>query len=280
MAGLRVLNRLMVLTVATVSPGVAVGQEVGVTPETMAVRVPGTALEFELVRCPGGEFVSDEGKTVEVGALWVLRTEVTWDLYDVFVFALDEAEGEGVDGVSRPSKPYVPPDRGYGHAGYPAIGMTRAGAEAFCAWLEARTGLEARLPTRAEWAHLARGGAVEPNGLPAVAALEDFAWFEANTDNATEPVGQKRPNGFGLHDMLGNVAEWVTTETRRPVAMGGSFREEAGACTPVSSQTQASSWNMSDPQIPKSAWWLADCGWVGFRFVIDASEDEGASDEE
>lgn len=260
--------------------GVAVGQEIDAAAETLTRRVPGTAVEFELVRCPGGEVRSAEGALVEVGSLWVLRTEVTWDLYDVFVFGLDEAEGEGLDGVSRPSKPYVPPDRGYGHAGYPAIGMTRAGAEAFCAWLEARTGLAARLPTREEWTHLARGGTSETDGLPDDAELGDFAWFEGNTDNTTEAVGQKRPNSFGLHDMLGNVAEWVVTDTRRPVAMGGSFREEAGACTPVSSQMQASSWNTSDPQIPKSAWWLADCGWVGFRFVVDSIENEGVGDDE
>ena len=240
----------------------------------MSVRVPGTTVEFELVACPPGEGVTADGSEVEIGPLWVLPTEVTWDLYDIFVFALDEAEAGPLDAVSRPSKPYVPPDRGYGHAGYPAIGMTRHGAEAFCTWLSARTGIGARLPTPVEWMHLASAGS-EPESEE----LGAIAWFDENTDNTTEPVGRKLPNAFGLYDTLGNAAEYVVTDTRKPIAMGGSFHDPVDSCTVASSQKQHSSWNTSDPQIPKSRWWLADCGWVGFRFVVER-EEEGADDDD
>lgn len=219
--------------------------------ETRTLRVPGTTVSFDLVRTPA----ADDGS---VPSMWVLKTEVPWELYDIFVYRLDKVDAEeDADGVARPSKPYVPPDRGFGHDGYPAMGMTRKAAEAFCIWLSDATGEEFRLPTEAEWVYLASPGA---------SSAEEYAWTAANAEFTTHPVGKKLPNGFGLHDMVGNVAEWVVADGR-PVAMGGSYLDPADECGPTARQVQDRSWNASDPQIPKSEWWLADCSWVGFRFV-------------
>jgi formylglycine-generating enzyme required for sulfatase activity len=66
-------------------------------------------------------------------------------------------------------------------------------------------GFRYRLPTEAEWEFAARG----PANAPAAGRLEDAAWFDANSGRQTHPVGQKQPNARGLHDMLGNVSEWV-----------------------------------------------------------------------
>lgn len=249
-------------------------EDTGGEPEVMKLRVPGTTVGLELAQTPAG-VVTFEDEPREVGAMLALRTEVTWDLYDVFVYELDRPDGSSeADAVSRPSKPYVPPDRGFGHEGYPAIGMTRHGAERFCAWLSLKLGVPVRLPAQHEWIYLARGGEAGAYCCGASdETLGEIAWYAGNSEHTTHPVGQKTPNAFGLYDVHGNAAEWVITDTRRPYAMGGGYRDNASECTATSAQRQASRWNQSDPQIPKSQWWLADCSWVGFRFVIDASEE-------
>lgn len=79
-------------------------------------------------------------------------------------------------------------------------------AQQFLEKLNARNdGYRYRLPTEAEWEFAARG----PDNAPAPSRLEDVAWFDANAGRQTHPVGQKQPNARGLHDMLGNVSEWV-----------------------------------------------------------------------
>ncbi|MFK7884530.1 MAG: formylglycine-generating enzyme family protein [Phycisphaerales bacterium] len=229
-------------------------------------------MSFTLSRCPSGE--DGEGNTIP--PLWTLTTEVPWELYDVFVYALDvDAESEN-DAIARPSKPYVPPDRGFGHEGYPAMGMTHAAAEAFCVWLSEKTGIRYRLPTAAEWTHLASAS----NPIDEVGDINALAWTNANAEFTTHQVMTRLASDFGLYDMLGNVAEWVTSDTRRPIAMGGSYRDPPHGCQPNSFQQQSRSWNASDPQIPKSNWWLADCSWVGFRFVTEQDPTEVSDDDE
>lgn len=242
--------------------------------EIKQVRIDGTTVAFELVSIPSGS-VEINGKRHTINELDVSATEVTWDLYDVYLFKLDQPDSDTkTDGVSRPSKPYVPPDRGYGHAGYPAMGMTRKAATEFCAWLSKKTGDLYRLPTQAEWIYLAEGGAENPT----VASAES-AWTDEIADFTTHPVGKKAPNAWGLQDTLGNVAEWVAPgpgerPQDNPVAMGGSFLETRDRSTTRSVLKQQPWWNASDPQVPKSVWWLADCDFVGFRIVREPKAQE------
>jgi formylglycine-generating enzyme required for sulfatase activity len=62
-----------------------------------------------------------------------------------------------------------------------------------------------RLPTEAEWEYAARAGAATVHAGP----LDQVAWYADNSGGTTHPVGEKRPNAWGLHDMQGNVYEFV-----------------------------------------------------------------------
>ena len=82
--------------------------------------------------------------------------------------------------------------------------------QVFIQKLNERTGKKYRLPSQAEWEYSARAGSLtryvhgdEPDGLA------DHAWFAENAAGSPHPVGGKQPNAFGLHDMHGNVWEWV-----------------------------------------------------------------------
>jgi formylglycine-generating enzyme required for sulfatase activity len=61
-----------------------------------------------------------------------------------------------------------------------------------------------RLPTEAEWEYATRAGATEARHGP----LSDIAWYDGNSDDRPHPVKGKRPNAWGLYDMLGNLWEW------------------------------------------------------------------------
>jgi formylglycine-generating enzyme required for sulfatase activity len=79
-------------------------------------------------------------------------------------------------------------------------------AQEFCARLSEKEAAVYRLATEAEWEYACRAGAAD-----AVAETERprVAWYADNSDGATHPAGLKRPNAWGLFDMLGNVAEWT-----------------------------------------------------------------------
>ena len=65
-----------------------------------------------------------------------------------------------------------------------------------------------RLPTEAEWEYACRAGTEGPYDFGRADKLRQYAWMADNSDQKTHPAGQKKPNGFGICDLYGNVSEW------------------------------------------------------------------------
>ena len=98
---------------------------------------------------------------------------------------------------------------------YPVVNVSWDNAQAFCAWLSKKTGKTVTLPTEAQWEYACRAGSKTRFGFgDKEEELGDYAWYDGNSMDKdkgakmTHPVGQKKPNAWGLYDMHGNVWEW------------------------------------------------------------------------
>ena len=280
-------------------------------------HISGTDVTFDLVPIPGGEFEmgspeSEEGHqpdegpvhTVKIDPFWMGVHEVTWDEYDIWSFNLDIQRrkltksdptelDKMADGITRPTKPYVDMTFAMGHDGYPAISMTQLAAKMYCVWLSEKTGHYYRLPTEAEWEYACRAGTSTAYFWgDDVDQIDDYAWYDENSDFTYQPVGQKKPNPWGLFDMHGNVAEWtldaydpgfyasfkgkvadnplnipLATEEYNRVVRGGSWDQPAEELRSAARLVSNPDWKQQDPQRPQSIWFLTDAMHVGFRVV-------------
>jgi formylglycine-generating enzyme required for sulfatase activity/mono/diheme cytochrome c family protein len=270
------------------------------------VGVPNTTVSFEMTPIPAGDFTmgtpdSEAGRSkfegpqhkVHVDAFWMQTHEVTWDEYRLFMFAQQAGEvahkDEVVDGVSRPTRPYVEMSFGMGINGFPAISMTQHAANKYAEWLSAKTGEFYRLPTEAEWEYACRAGTTtafyfgdDPS------KLGEYAWFDGNSDGKYQKVATKKPNAWGLYDMLGNVMEWTldqyaayppdaqsnpwvkSAKAYPQVARGGSWNDPAKDLRCAARVGSDAAWKQQDPQLPKSIWYHTDAQWLGFRVVRPA----------
>lgn len=182
-----------------------------------AWREPTTGMEFVAIAkgcfqmgLPDKAFL-DQGGDVFMKRLRteMPQHEVCLDAYWLGRYEVQESEWQKVMG-SRPQS--GPPNA-------PVTGVTWDEAQAFARRLTELAGGSAlfRLPTEAQWEHACRAGAPVPSvTLPNNDELIDKAWFAGpiapNTNErlkTVQPVGRKAANAFGLHDMLGNVWEWV-----------------------------------------------------------------------
>jgi len=287
--------------------------------------IPGSLVSFVMVPIKGGEFVmgspaseagrnADEGpqRKVKLEPFWMGQCEVTWNEYELFMYQdeerkfkkeipTDPAVDKISDAVARPTKPYVEMSFGMGKDGYPAISMTHHAANKFCQWLSAKTGQYFRLPTEAEWEYACRAGTTTRYSWgDDESQAGQFAWFEKNSDFKYQKVGRKKANPWGLHDMHGNVAEWVLdgydakayektggdiaiapfvrgTKAYPHVARGGSWDDTADKLRSATRRFSDKSWKQQDPQLPKSMWYLTDAQFLGFRLVrpLKIPEPEG-----
>jgi len=160
----------------------------------------------EMVVIPSGEFKMGSEDTIYEkpvhrvvipNAFAIGRREVTFDEWDLCVAA----------GACK----YRPDDRGWGRGNRPVIDVSWDDAHDFVSWMTQKTGKKYRLPSEAEWEYAARAGTESPfwwgrTLIKGSANCEDCG--EAPLRKTT-PAQSFRPNGFGLFDVAGNVAEWV-----------------------------------------------------------------------
>jgi formylglycine-generating enzyme required for sulfatase activity len=92
----------------------------------------------------------------------------------------------------------------------PAEMVPRDRFDYFSEYIESCTdvAINLRLPSEAEWEYACRAGCSSPR----YGELDDIAWHRDNSESQTHPVGEKKPNAWGIYDMLGNVNEWVEDE--------------------------------------------------------------------
>ncbi len=281
--------------------------------------IPGSQVKFNMVAIKGGKFKmgspdsekgrgKDEGPQheVQVGDYWIGKTEVTWDEYDQYWKSTDQPPAAGwekaerkADAITRPTPPYADETFGHGREGNPVICITQHSAMEYCRWLSRKTGVKYRLPTEAEWEYACRAGTQTAYSYGDDASkLGDYAWFAGNSEELAKPVGKKKPNPWGLHDMHGNVLEWCVdhydaeTYTKQSalgkllvnplvipserrfshVARGGSWADKPEALRSASRRGSDKTWIKLDPQRPQSIWWLTSAEFVGFRVVRPATE--------
>jgi formylglycine-generating enzyme required for sulfatase activity len=256
-------------------------------------KIPHTTVQIDMIRVPGGRMTvkdKDGRPTVyDIEPFMIQRTEARWDEWDVFYLGLDipdEADQSNLergrlarerrDAMLKPSpSPYAPYDGGFGHEGWPVQGITLHTVRKYIEWLNRTTGKQYRLPTEVEWEWACRAGSREPV-RPTGKALEHVAWFAGNSEEAPNKVGTKAPNAWGLHDMLGNVAEWVIRSDESAVLAGGSYQDEAkdvhGDAREVPDDRKL---QRTHPDTPRPIRiWLSDGTHVGFRLVRDLDRDE------
>lgn len=160
----------------------------------------------------------------------------------------------------------IPDDMDWGRGNRPVINVSWYDAAAYLNWLSEREGFEPayvendegnyeladepenvegyRLPLAFEWEYAARGGAEgEATEFAGSDDPEEVAWFNANAEGMTQPVGEKRPNELGIYDMSGNVWEFTNCSARH-----GAVRiRRGGAWNYNHSRCRVSHWQFSYP---------------------------------
>ena len=265
-------------------------------------------------------------RKVKINRFFMGKTEVTWDEYLAFYYKTasegktsdqsgKNSEAADPDAITGATPPWGAPDQGWGMESRPAITMTFHAAETYCRWLSIVTGKKYRLPTEAEWEYAYRAGTTGPyffKGDPKnfsrkkfwrrifkfdTTTINRYVNFSENSQGKTIEPSKKKPNPFGLINMLGNVSEfchdWYAPDIysqyvdsliidpagpnqgNEHVVRGGSYKSRAkNIRSTARDHTRTESWLMTDPQMPKSIWWYSDCNHVGFRVVCEYEENK------
>jgi formylglycine-generating enzyme required for sulfatase activity len=157
---------------------------------------------IEFLAVPGGDFamgsIADDAspneqpvRRVTLDAFWIARTELTFKQWNAFIAESGHPRGRSQAGSDD----------------HPVVSVTWDDAKAFCDWFSRTYGVIVRLPSKAEWEFAARGGLrgrTYPNGDTLSSSQANYA------SDGPVRVASYPPNGYGLHDMAGNVNEWVS----------------------------------------------------------------------
>lgn len=229
-----------------------------------------TPIEFEMVLVPGGDGVAP---------FYMGKHEVTWDMFYNWAYGSDINANQYAElqaKNARPSPLYEDCNQlKLGLGKRPALSMSRTTAEAFAKWVSEQTGKSYRVPTDAEWMHALKLG----GGMPET--KEELFKQAVFIDNAeiqfdppflelTDVVGTKEPNELGIHDMLGNAAEWVVDTGADKVVRGGHFMLKVENFNADWKGVEDQGiWNETYPQLPVSKFWYRDHYYQGIRLIAD-----------
>ena len=150
------------------------------------------------IEIPAGKFQMSEDPSHLVRLtqpFWLAKYPVTNSQYELFL--------KSTSARAKKNQPEYWDDRRFNQPEQPVVGVSWDDAQAYCQWAGCR------LPTEAEWEYACRAGSEQAYCFgDDRRLLREYAWFEANSNGQTQPVGTKKPNAWGLHDMHGNVWEW------------------------------------------------------------------------
>jgi formylglycine-generating enzyme required for sulfatase activity len=192
-----------------------------------------TRIGIQFVRIPAGEFQmgSNKGAADERP---VHRVRISAPFY-LGKYEVTQAQWEAVMGTN--------PSHFTGNPNRPVTNVSWEDVQEFIKRLNQQEGWEVcRLPTEAQWEYAARAGTTTER----YGDVGAIAWYGENSGKETHAVGQKRPNAWGLYDMLGNMVEWCLDGRRDYTAdavidpMGrtdaGAERAVRGACWSASAR--------------------------------------------
>ena len=224
---------------------------------------------MKMVLIPAGEFKMGSAKG-EKNEKRVHMVEITKPFY-LGVTEVTQAQYEAVMG-ENPSEIRV--------ADRPVEHVTWHNAQKFCEKLSAKEGRTYRLPTEAEWEYACRAGSTTEYCFgDSAAGLGEYAWYDKNAGDAggryARPVGQKKPNAWGLYDMHGNVPEWCADYYAFDYYWQGRMVDPSGPAESSTRVLRGGAWGHSAcdcRSASRSGCWpgFGDYGDNGFRVALTA----------
>jgi len=178
---------------------------------------------MELVLVPTGTFKMGSSEAggeqpvheVRLAACYIGKHEVTNKQFKEFVDANPQWSKNRIDSKYHDGqylKHWAGDSYPSDQTGHPVVYVSWFAAKAYCEWASSGD-LHGRLPTEAEWEYACRAGSTTTycSGND-TAQLGDYAWYGENSGGSTHPVGGKRPNQWGIHDVHGNAWEWCSSK--------------------------------------------------------------------